>query len=536
MAVLVAVLVAAVALLSGCGSGSPVSPGAPSGGLRLPPVSSAAPTTTEGFGPVSLGTDWPTYHGDPSRAGYLPDGPDPRSPAVVWQTRLDGAVYASPLVVGAQVIAGTEGGSLYSLNAATGAIRWRTHLADPVPGSALPCGNIDPIGITGTPVYDPGTGQVFAVTTQAGISHALWAVDVTTGQIRGMRGVDAPGSLPATQLQRGALLLAADTVYVPYGGNFGDCGTYLGRVVGAPQAGLGPLITFAVPTTREAGIWAASGPVGLPGGDVLVSTGNGEARTGPWDHSDSLLRLSALLQLRDGFAPQGWAQENSVDADLGSTGPVLLPGDAQAIAAGKGGAIYLVNLDNLGGVGGARAQIGGVRILRRRRRRPGHRRRLRGLPTVRIRAAASPGPTRQPAHPRLAGPQPNHRLPDRGRHDRVVTTTRRRPDRPRRRHRDHPGHRASRRLHPIRHPSSQRNRPVRPDPNRHHRGYASPHKPPTARTPVNPPFTQTSGPNPWTAAEDSKVKPRTRVQKRAASRPPCSWRVRHLGWGLPRPC
>src|SRR5215217_7046083 len=82
--------------------------------------------------PLPLGADWTTYHGDAARAGYAPDGPDPTAPAVAWKANLDGAVYASPIVVGGLLVAATEGGSLYGLDAATGAVRWRTHLADPV--------------------------------------------------------------------------------------------------------------------------------------------------------------------------------------------------------------------------------------------------------------------------------------------------------------------------------------------------------------------------------------------------------------------
>ena len=171
--------------------------------------------------------------------------------------------------------------------------------------------------------------------------------------------MDAPGSEPATQLQRGALLISDGMVYIPYGGNFGDCGRYLGRVVAAPISGGDSLIDFAVPTTREGGIWSPPGPSALPNADLLVTTGNGEAVDGPWDHSDSILRLSPMLRLRDGFAPTQWARENSKDADLGSTGPVLLPGGRQVIAADKGGGIYLADVDALGGVGGQRAQLSG---------------------------------------------------------------------------------------------------------------------------------------------------------------------------------
>ena len=364
-----AAVAAAALLVSACSA--PASPAA------APP---AAPVTTgSAAAALTLGAEWPTYHGDAARSGAVPAGPDPTSPAVAWKATLDGAVYASPLIARGLVIAATEAGTLYGLDAATGATTWRTHLADPVQAADLPCGNISPtVGITGTPVYDAATGQVFAVATTAGaaassttpsatatsaadaptgVRHVLFAVDLLTGQIRNNRLADAPGSDPATHLQRGALLLSDGVVYVPYGGNFGDCGDYLGRVVGAPVTGGGPLSTFAVPTTREGGIWGPPGPVGLPGGDLLVSTGNGEAVGGNWDHSDSILRLSPTLALRDGFAPVGWAQENSVDADLGSTGPVLLPGGHRVIAAGKGGGVYLADVDRLGGVGGQLAQL-----------------------------------------------------------------------------------------------------------------------------------------------------------------------------------
>ena len=76
--------------------------------------------------------------------------------AAVWRDNPGEAAEAPP--VAGHVIAATENGSLYSLEGTTGRIRWRRHLADPVPASALPCGNIDPVGITGTPVYDPTTG------------------------------------------------------------------------------------------------------------------------------------------------------------------------------------------------------------------------------------------------------------------------------------------------------------------------------------------------------------------------------------------
>jgi len=453
-----AVSLLALSLLAACGGGSGASTtapgdGPPASGLSLPPVAGAPSPPAAKPGHLRLGPDWPTYHHENSRGGYVGAGPDPQAPAVAWQAALDGKVYASPLVVGGRVLAATEAGSLYSLDGATGRVLWRRHLADPIPAASQPCGNIDPLGVTGTPVYDPASHQVFAVTTEAGSRHVLFAVDAATGRVRSQRAVDAPGSVPATQLQRGALLLAGHTVYIAYGGNLGDCGAYHGRVVAVPVAG-GALRSFAVPTGREAGIWAASGPAATPAGEVLVTTGNGAAAGGDWDHSDSVLRLSPALALQDGFAPQGWAQENSVDADLGSTGPVLLPGGTQALAAGKGGSAYLVDIGHLGGVGGERVAAR-LLLVRRRGGGPGDRWWCGGLPALQRRLAAGAGAGR-PAVTRLAGAGPGHRLARRGRPHGVVRAAGWRPVRAGRRNRPAAGAGAGGGRQPLRDARGQR--------------------------------------------------------------------------------
>ena len=108
-------------------------------------------------------TDWTTYHRDNTRAGYLADMPDPQRLTQTWNTKLDGAVYGEPLVVSGRILVATENDTLYALNAQTGQTVWQTHVGTPVAQADLPCGDIFPLGITGTPVYDSATGLVFAV-------------------------------------------------------------------------------------------------------------------------------------------------------------------------------------------------------------------------------------------------------------------------------------------------------------------------------------------------------------------------------------
>ena len=309
-------------------------------------------TTATSSTPTSNTTDWTTYHANNQRTGYIPDTPDPHSLSKIWSTQLDGSVYAEPLVVDNLVIVATEGDSLYALNPNTGSIQWHTNVGTPVPQSSLPCGDIDPLGITGTPVYDPVTGLVFAVAEINGPAHILVGLDARTGQVKVRRLVDTDGMDPRAHQQRPALALANGMVYFTYGGLDGDCSDYIGRVVASRTNGQGPLLVFTVPTPREGGIWATPGPSIDASGNLYVSVGNGAITGGQWDHSDSVLKLSPTLKLLDGFAPSSWGQENANDEDLGSQGPALLPGNL-IFSAGKSGNGYILNANNLGGVGGS---------------------------------------------------------------------------------------------------------------------------------------------------------------------------------------
>ena len=302
--------------------------------------------------PPAGAADWTTYHHDNARTGYLAGLADPTRLARAWSAHLDGAVYGEPLVVGDRVLVATEQDSLYALSLRSGQVQWHTRVGEPVPLSALPCGNIDPLGITGTPVYDPATGLVFAVAEVTGPAHVLVGMDVRGGQVRVRRVVDPPGIDVRPHQQRAALALSQGKVYVAYGGLLGDCGDSRGRVVASSPDGRGPLLTFQVPTRREAGIWAASGPAVDARGNLFVAVGNGAATGGAWDHSDSVLRLAPDLRLQDGFAPRQWPADNAADADLGSMGPLLLPGGL-VFADGKSGLGYLLRADHLGGIGGA---------------------------------------------------------------------------------------------------------------------------------------------------------------------------------------
>jgi len=254
-------------------------------------------------------------------------------------------------VVGDTVIVATTGNSVYAFDAATGKTKWQQlKLGTPIDGSTLPCGNVNPVGITSTPVADPANNRLYVVGMMQPNHHELVALDLRTGAELFRVQVDADGADPNVHNQRGALAFANGRVYVPFGGRFGDCGNYKGRVVSVAADGTGPLVEYAIRANREGGFWGPMGPITASDGSLYVTSGNSDSRR-DFDDGNAVIHLSPQLQPTDEFAPSNWAQLNAGDVDLGTVMPALLDGD-RIFQTGKSGVGYVLNATNLGGVGG----------------------------------------------------------------------------------------------------------------------------------------------------------------------------------------
>ncbi len=299
---------------------------------------------------------WGTYHMDNFRSGYDSNEPQLGSVRAAWNSsNLDGAVYAEPLLANGVLFVATENDSIYALNETTGISIWRTNLGTPIPGSSLPCGDIDPSGITGTPVIDNAAGKIYAVAYIEPGMHELFALDLNNGTVSFERDVDPSGADVTALQQRSALALDNGVVYIAYGGLDGDCGNYVGWIIEAPVNDTGQLISYQVPTQREGGIWAPAGPTIDESGDLLVSIGNSAATssTSSFDYGDSVVRLSPSLRVVDFWAPSNWLELNQGDTDVGSISPAIL-GGGTIFQSGKNGIGYLLGQNNLGGIGGER--------------------------------------------------------------------------------------------------------------------------------------------------------------------------------------
>jgi hypothetical protein len=318
--VLLSVLLVPALWMSGCGGGS--------GKART------------GGGTAAAGT-WATYGGSPSRASVAPGArPSPHLQRRFARS-VDGEVYAQPLISGGRIYVATENNSVYAFTTA-GKLVWRRNLGAPVPGSDLPCGNISPSGITGTPVI--ARGRIFAVAfLRSSHTHELFGLDAASGSVAVRANVDPPN--PTVEQQRGALLATNGRVYVPYGGLLGDCGPYRGYVISTTVSG-SSRIAYANPAT-QAGIWAPAG-ISEQSGTLLVGTGNGGGST--FAYQNSVIRLSTGLSRIGYWAPTNWEALSAGDVDEGSLAPLPVS-SGRVFQIGKDGVGYLLP-HALGGIGG----------------------------------------------------------------------------------------------------------------------------------------------------------------------------------------
>ncbi|MGC1615367.1 MAG: hypothetical protein WA736_11830 [Candidatus Acidiferrum sp.] len=315
--------------------------------------------------------------------------------------QVDGAVYAQPLFIPSMEIPGkgkhnvlfiaTEHDSVYAFDAdhPNAPPLWQVSLLSkkqgttPVSDRAAQCPFIRPeIGITSTPVIDLRTGTLY-VLARTMIEHwigdteyfqHLHALAITTGQEKfgGPRLITAsvPGRGeggtngqvrfdPLRENPRASLLLANNALYLSWASSC-DVPTYHGWFMAYDSATLEQRAVLNItPDGSEGGIWESdTGPAADASGNVYVPTANGtfDAASGGRDYGDSVLKLARVgssLQVRDYFTPYNQSQLSDSDADLGSSGPLLLPDQTGShphllVQPTKAGMIYLIDRDQMG--------------------------------------------------------------------------------------------------------------------------------------------------------------------------------------------
>ncbi|KQW17689.1 choice-of-anchor D domain-containing protein [Streptomyces sp. Root369] len=349
--------------------------------ISLVASSAQADQTTQGID--NLRTNW-----DQNESGLSPAVVQSSAFGQLFATKLDGQIYAQPLVLGDQVIAVTESNTLYGLDRTTGAIEWSKNYGPAWPASAIGCGDLVPnVGATATPVYDSATDSLYFTTKiDDGTSthrHPKWlmhAVDPASGAERAGWPVTIAGSPvndPGNEFdafyeqQRPGLLLMDGVVYAGFGGHC-DAWPYRGYVVGVSTTGHSITSMWASVTgasTGGAGIWQSGGGLVSDGsGRIFFSTGNGispapgPGKTVQGTLAESVVRLQVnadnSLSTADFFSPSDAATLDLTDQDISSGAPMALPdgfGTAEhphlLVQQGKDGRVFLLDRDNLGGMG-----------------------------------------------------------------------------------------------------------------------------------------------------------------------------------------
>jgi hypothetical protein len=251
--------------------------------------------------------------------------------------------------------------------------------------------NFPEYGILGTPVIDDAHTTMYVVSWHKanGGQFRLHAIDLTKQPFSGpgfppvdyreritpvpviSASIPKPGGGqikldPTQQKQRAALLLSNGLLYLGFASNRELNGTLHGWLLAYDAATLHQKAVWNVtPTGRNGGLWqAGSGPAADSSGNVYAMTGNGSfnANQGGKNYGDSFVKLKlevANLAVKDYFTPCNQSlldvtcgNEGRCDLDLGSAGPLLIPGSApnseHLVGGGKDGNIYVVDTSNMG--------------------------------------------------------------------------------------------------------------------------------------------------------------------------------------------
>jgi hypothetical protein len=356
-------------------------------------------------------TDVLTYHNDNARTGqYLAEECLATSTVnsstfgKLFVLPADGKVDAQPLYVHGVSVAGkgvhnvvvvaTESDTLYAYDADSNAGAnaqplWRISLlgTGETPSDDRGCGQVSPtIGITSTPVIDPTSGTIYAVAMSKDASsryhQRLHAIDLASGAERAGSPVEIQARYPGTgdnstggfvvfdprqYKARPGLLLMNGEVYTAWSSHC-DIRPYTGWIIAYSASTFQQTrVIDVVPNGSEASIWMSGGGLATDGsGGIYFLTANGTFETtldangfpSGGDFGNAFVKLQAGgsgLSVADYFTMRSTVSESNADTDLGSGGAMVLPDAVGSgahphllVGAGKDGALYLVDRDNMG--------------------------------------------------------------------------------------------------------------------------------------------------------------------------------------------
>ena len=323
-----------------------------------------------------------TQHANAARTGaqlnettLTPANVTPSTFGRLYERHVDGQVIAQPLYVSNQWIPGkglrnvvyvaTRKNWVYAFDAddlnpdPSAGLIWSqpVQLAATAPVPNMCSETIGPVGVTSTPVIDRASDTLYLVARRADGSIWIHALDIATGLAKlgtpGAVQITAPGFAQGLELNRAALLLQNGAVFVAFSALNCDNAGWRGWVMAYRAPDLTQVGVFSTSNGAPpgAGIWQSGNGLVGDGSNVYFATGNRQGG-GPavpdamLDESFVKLAVGPApgygLSLAGSYTVSNRAALNGGDTDLGSGGPLLLPG-GRLVGGGKQGKLYVLN-------------------------------------------------------------------------------------------------------------------------------------------------------------------------------------------------
>lgn len=300
-------------------------------------------------------TDWPTFGWDAQRTGYNPfetvlTTSNVPSLRMHWATDLGGPILTQPTVAAGVnirgvstdvVYAATLEGSIFALNAHTGAIIWRRDFM-PVQTS---CDDFaasgDRVGFIDTPTIDRAHNRLFIVSGRG----SLHAFDLSNGAdtMTPVQIPDAANSL--NTFVYGSPTLVGASLYIATASACDMGRPYRGQVVHV-SATDGSILQRWFPTDPSVdggGIWGPGGVSALADGTyVFALTGNGFSNPENAGYAEHVVKLTTNLSVAQSDSP---ATLQAADRDFGATAMLFQPIGCPPMLAAyqKTGYLYIYN-------------------------------------------------------------------------------------------------------------------------------------------------------------------------------------------------
>lgn len=304
--------------------------------------------------------NWLTFGHDPQRTGWA------RGEATLgaknvsklelkWKVQLNNqplsmTALTAPLVAsrvttpqGVKTLVYVAGSSdhVFALDAATGRLVWtvtfRSQVLPKNPGMWL-CPN----NLNATPTIDPRAGLIYVLAADG----RLYGLDLGTGRIR-----FGPVQFVPPYSKDWSLNLLYGVIYTSI--SQGCAGAQSGIYALDVRHPMRPVIhDLLVAKGGGSGIWGRGGVTAGEGHRLYAETGDGPNDPAAGEYGSSVIAVKMpSLKVVDYYSPNDYNLLTRYDLDLGSTSPAWFShGNYHLLAAGgKGGTLYLLNADRLGG-------------------------------------------------------------------------------------------------------------------------------------------------------------------------------------------